>query len=141
MFDTLVVDPELVRATRALFADGHHARAVEESMKVLNHRVRDRSGLDLDGKPLMETAFSVNNPRLKLNDLKTQSQRNQQVGYMSILAGCMNGIRNPRAHEHQIVDSPRSALQILCFVDHLLQTVNEATPTSADAFVSTETSG
>ena len=95
-----IADPDLLMVVERLFEDGHHARSVEEAFKFLNNLVKARSGLtSLDGSVLMKTALSAKCPTLKLNAGTTQSERDEQLGYMEIMAGSMTGIRNPRAHE------------------------------------------
>jgi uncharacterized protein (TIGR02391 family) len=123
VFDALIREPNLRDTTRQLFQDGHYALAVEEAYKCVNNAVKSRSGLTADGSSLMKSAFSLGNPVLKLNDLSDQSQRDQQLGYMEIFAGCMTGIRNPRAHEHQYLDEPHVALEMLAWANHLMRLV------------------
>jgi len=57
---------------------------------------------------LMECAFSVRNPILKLDDLGSETGRNIQVGYMQIFSGAMTCIRNPKAHANIEIDAVRS---------------------------------
>ena len=45
---------------------------------------------------------------------------------MQILAGCMTGIRNPRAHETDWEDTKQRALQLLIFANHLIERVSMA---------------
>lgn len=75
----------------------------------------------------MTTAFSAAKPLLRLNAGATASERDEQLGYMNILAGSMTGIRNPRAHEHDWEDTERRALQLLMLADHLVDRVRRAT--------------
>ncbi len=126
LYDIFVKSQALVDATRKLFVDGHYARAVEEAYKCVNNTVKDKSQLTTDGQDLMNQAFSEKNPVLKLNDLKTISQKDEQVGYMHIFGGCMTGIRNPRAHEHKKIDLPEAALEMLVWANHLMDTVQKA---------------
>ncbi|MFH0846918.1 MAG: TIGR02391 family protein [Chloroflexota bacterium] len=126
LYDTLVTDKELRKATNNLFKDGYYARAVEEAYKCLNNIIKTKSGCASDGSDLMNQVFSEKNPMLKLNNLKTKSEKDEQVGYMQIFGGCMTGIRNPRAHEHQKVDSPEVALELLVWANHLMRTVDNA---------------
>ena len=117
-----IKDPDLLRVSGRLFQNGHHARSVEEAFKYLNNLVKSRSGLeDLDGSALMKTAFSAKNPRLRLNTGATQSEHDEQLGYMEVMAGVMSGIRNPRAHDHEWEDSEEHALQMLVLADHLVE--------------------
>jgi uncharacterized protein (TIGR02391 family) len=126
LYDLLIDDPELRHTTRELFINGHYAQSVEEAFKYLNNLVKHRSGLAADGADLMTRALSAGSPALKLSELKSQSQRDQQVGYMMMLAGAMTGVRNPRAHEHLYLDDPRSALELMCFANHLARLIRGA---------------
>jgi uncharacterized protein (TIGR02391 family) len=126
LYDILVKSKAIRDATRKLFVDRHYARAVEEAYKCLDNVVRDKSGLSISGKDLMDKAFSEKNPILKLNALKTTSERDEQIGYMLIFGGCMTGIRNPRAHEHQLWDSPDVALEMLVWANHLMGMIGKA---------------
>ena len=126
LYDILVKSEAIRDATRKLFVDRHYARAVEEAYKCLNNTVKDKSGLSTDGKDLMNQAFSEKNPILKLNQLKTASDKDEQIGYMLIFGGCMTGIRNPRAHDHKKVDSPEVALEMLAWANHLMMKTDKA---------------
>jgi len=120
-FDLLVTDPELKKATESLFKSGHYSDAILKGFKYLNNYVKRKSGLkSKDGADLMRAAFSAQNPKLKLNSLASASEQDEQKGFMDIYAGCMTGIRNPRAHEHDIVDEARTALELLGWCNHLL---------------------
>jgi uncharacterized protein (TIGR02391 family) len=129
-FDLLVTDPNLVDVARSPFEDGYYAYAVEEAAKYVNNLVKQRSGEgNRDGASLMAHVFSLNNPKLRINDLKTPSKQDQQQGYMQILQGLMTGIRNPRAHEHQYLDEPEVALEMLGLCNHLVRVVKGAVRT------------
>ena len=127
-FEELVADVQLQQASGRLFRDSHYARAVEEAFKCLNNAVKDKSELlDRDGAALMREAFSANTPVLKLNAFQSQSDKDEQLGYMEIFAGSMTGIRNPRAHEHELADAPDVALELLVLANHLMRKLNAAT--------------
>ncbi len=79
LYDVVIDSKELRNVTRKLFTDGHYARAVEEAYKCVNNTVKEKSGLSADGQDLMNQAFSIKNPVLKLNALKTDSQKNEQA--------------------------------------------------------------
>ena len=74
----------------------------------------------------MRAAFSANNPVIKLNSLQTSSEQNEQRGYMDIYAGAMTGIRNPRAHDHQLTDEPEAALELIVLANHLMRKLDSA---------------
>ena len=130
LFDELVTSDLIKQSSAALFGDGYYTRAVEEAFKCLNNAVKDKSGsADRDGAQLMRAVFSANSPLLRFNPLQSQSDRNEQAGYMDIFAGAMTGIRNPRAHEHSLVDAPEVALELLVLANHLMRKLDAATAT------------
>ena len=123
-FDNQITSTGLVRCTRALFADGHYSVAVEKALVYLENLVKQQSGLSgKHGSRLMKTVFSVHNPLIKLNAGVTESDRDEQIGYMEFIAGVMTGIRNPRAHSHNWVDEPETALELLVVVKHLTRRI------------------
>lgn len=125
-FDDCVHDAELRRVARKLFNDGHYARAVEEAYKYFNNLVKKRTGSPEDGSKLMEKVFSSDKPVIMLNPGKSDSEKNEQLGYLKICSGVMTGIRNPRAHETEQKDTRLTAMQLLMFADHLICKVREA---------------
>ena len=129
LYDALIDDQELISTTRGLFTNGHCAQSVEEAFKYINNLVKQRTGLASDGADLMNRAFSLNAPLLRLSELRTQSQKDQQTGYMMMLGGAMTGVRNPRAHQHRHLDDPHAALELLCFANHLARQIRIATRT------------
>lgn len=125
-YDAVITNKALRRKTEKLFKDGHHARAVEEAYKLLDNTVKVKAGLqqtDLTGAKLMQTAFFPNKPLLRLNECVSTSEQNEQSGYMQILAGCMVGIRNPRAHDSDWEDTEERSLQLLSFANHLMERI------------------
>ena len=128
LFDSLVTERALRHTSRKLFADGHYAIAVEKAFVCLDNMVKAKSGLTAkDGADLMRAAFSANSPRLYLNSFQSESDRNEQRGYMDLYAGAMTGVRNPRAHEHDMEDDPQMALELLVLANHLIRRLNSAT--------------
>ena len=80
----------------------------------------------MDGVALMQFVFSANSPVLMLNSFQSDSEKDEQRGYMDIFAGSMMGIRNPRAHEHELVDDPEVALEMLVMANHLMRKLHSA---------------
>ena len=126
-YNGLDLHPEISRASSKLYLDGHVTNAIEAAVKALNALVRLRSGLELDGTALMERAFSPSNPILKFNDLKDQSDKDEQKGFMQMFSGSVSGLRNPRAHKF-IHDDPERALEFIAFVSLLAKLLDEAEP-------------
>lgn len=76
--------------------------AVHEAAKSLCDRVREMSGLEADGTELFQTAFSIRDPHIAFNSLRTESEKNQQNGLKEMLCGVIHLVRNVTAHELRI---------------------------------------
>ncbi len=128
-FSEFVIDEDLRAKTEKLFRDGHYARAVEEAYKYIDNLVKRRVRKlcnATSGASLMRTALSPKKPILMLNDNSTEIDIDEQQGYMDIFAGCMTGIRNPRAHDTDLEDERENALKLLSWADHLVFMVKNA---------------
>ncbi len=127
-FERLVTNENLRQATEKRFLSRNFADAVEAAFKCLNNAVKAKSGhVEKDGADLMRHVFSANAPQLQLNALQSQSDKDDQNGYREIFAGVMTGIRNPRAHEHELTDNPAVALELLAMANHLMRRLENAT--------------
>ena len=125
-FDSRNIHPALPAKVRQLFDDGYYPEATFEAFKFLDKQVENFSGLTGTGKALMMDAFNENNPRIHLTPLATTSEKNEQEGYKFIFAGGVVAIRNPRGHEHSVVDNPDICLDHLSFVSMLLRRLEQA---------------
>ena len=110
---------------KELFSNKHYSQAIFEVCKLLNKRVQELSGSDLDGKKLMLDVFSVNNPKLKFNNVINQSEKDEQEGFMHLFAGLMHGVRNPKGHEIINLKDPYRALEYLGFISLLFRKLDE----------------
>lgn len=122
------VHPKITSLAQPRFEAGFFGDAVEASFKevndVIKRIVRDVDGRELDGASLMTTAFSSQNPIIRLTQLETDTDKNIQQGYMQIMAGSMTGIRNPKAHENLNPDSTK-ALHLIALASLLMYKVDE----------------
>jgi len=76
--------------------------AVFEAAKGVAERVRNISGLQLDGSELFQTAFSIQKPYIFLNQMKTPTERSEHNGLKELLEAIFHLIRNPAAHTPKI---------------------------------------
>ena len=123
-----LVHPRVAALARPRFEAGFFGDAVEASYKEVNDAakriVREVNGRELDGASLMNTAFSPNNPLIRLTALETETDRNIQQGYMQIMAGAMIGIRNPKAHGNLNPGASR-ALHLIGLASLLMHKIDE----------------
>jgi uncharacterized protein (TIGR02391 family) len=128
-YDRRITDADLRLATRSRYVSSHYADAVEAGVKALNEIVRARSGSSLDGDPLMTSVFSEKSPKLRLNRLRSDSDRSQQRGHMMMCQAVVAAWRNPRAHSSKVEDSPSATVRMLEHIQHLIEVTNHATRT------------
>ena len=86
-FAQLTIHPEILAACRAHFEGGQYRSAIldagialVEYVKRLAGGPNDKHGKPLDGTPLMQYVFGSAPPILKVNDLKTQTDQDEQQG-------------------------------------------------------------
>jgi len=127
LFDALQLHPKVVETSRGLFRDGHYRDAIYRAFVEVNNVVKERTSSQLDGKRLMSTVFSLDNPIIKLNSLETQSDRDEQEGFMFLFMGAIQGIRNPKAHENIIQNDPYRTIEYLGLASLLLKIAQEGT--------------
>ena len=122
-----LIHPSISEVSRKRMKDGYFADAVESACKALNSRVRDilkdQTGEELDGAKLMQKAFSVNNPIIAISNCNTVSGQDTQKGYMEIFAGVMTGIRNPKAHDNNVI-TQEDALRKLILLSLLMYKID-----------------
>ena len=128
VFDRLVTNERLRKATIGRFRSRNFTDAVEAAFKCLANSVKEVSGHnERDGADLMRHVFGAQSPLLRLNALQSRSDKDEHNGYRDIFAGAMTGIRNPRAHEHESKDNLVIALELLTMANHLMRKLDGAT--------------
>lgn len=125
IFDNMHLHPKIIEASESLFKDGHYAQAIFEAYKAVNNLVKKKTGLSLDGKDLMAKVFREGDPIIKLNKLKTKSEKDEQEGFKFLFMGAMVGIRNPKAHNNVAQTDPYRTLEYLGFASLLIRRVEE----------------
>lgn len=106
---------EVFKYCRAELLDENYFHAVLEAIKGIAQRIRDMSLLTTDGAELVNSAFSVKNPVLKINSLTTETEISEQKGFSNMLVGLFGAVRNPVAHapKKYWVMNEQDALDIL----------------------------
>ena len=99
----------------------NYFHSILEATKSLCEFIREQTGLTEDGSALIDKAFSTNDPYLVLNTLKTDSEKNQQVGLAMMLKGINSMARNVTAHTPKIkwIIEESEAIDILMTISFL----------------------
>lgn len=125
-FDERDIHPKLPSVVKDLFDNGHFAQSTFEAYKFLDKEVQRHAKLQETGFKLMMQALSADNPIVQINPLKTLSEKDEQRGFQFLFAGSVLAIRNPRGHEHSVVDSPDQCLDHLSLASLLLRRLDAA---------------
>jgi uncharacterized protein (TIGR02391 family) len=123
------ISPELWIAISSAYEAENYSHSILEATYFISNILRERAGVDGDGATLVGQALGGDVPKLKLNSLQTESDKNVQKGFEQILRGIYIGIRNPRSHE-QTTDSQETADAIIHFLGYVVSLLN----TSKEAF-------
>lgn len=122
------IHPKVISVAKGRFDDGYYADAVEAAFKEINSRVKaiykNRTSIEQDGAKLMQAAFSIKNPIIRLGDTLTETGTNIQQGYMEMFVGAMIGIRNPQAHNNLQI-SEGNAIRKLHFASMLMYKLDD----------------
>ncbi|MBZ0291228.1 MAG: TIGR02391 family protein [Anaerolineae bacterium] len=132
------IKPELWHAISSTYQSGNYMHAILDAMHFLSDVIRDKADLEGDGLGLVGTALGGKNPKLKINDFQTESERSEQEGVVQILMGLYRAVRNPRSHEQSMhtKDTQASADAIIYFIDYILGILDKSkAPFTIDDFL------
>ena len=123
-----MIDKRIVSVSKRLFDDKHFSPAIFEAMKLVNNTVKDevkwKGKWEYDGSPLMDRAFSINDPIISFWDTSTTTGKDIQQWYMHLYKWAMLAIRNPKWHDNVIISKER-AIHFIFIANHLLLQLNE----------------
>ena len=122
-----LLHPEITKHAFQQYKNGHLRDAVLNSIIAVFDLIRKKTGLEDDGDMLVGKAFSLENPYLILSKIDSESGKNDQKGFIQILKGSFQGIRNPKAHSLTNDLTPLKTAQYLVFASLLARRVDEAT--------------
>ena len=101
-FAERVFHPQMLTSCGDELAKEDYYHAAFEAVKGLAQRVRDKSGVELEGAALIDQVFSVKKPILAFNTLETESEQSEHKGLAMLLKGCISTVRHPRAHTPRV---------------------------------------
>ena len=119
---------EVLKHCRPELLKEDYYEAAFESIKGLAERLRLITRTDLDARKLAQAVFGGDSPRLKINQLRTSTDRNEQTGTQLLAEGVFSAFRNPAAHETRLKwhISEQDALDIMGLVSLIHRRVDNA---------------
>lgn len=126
-----LIHPEIKRVAQPRFNSHHYADSVLTAFIEIEDKVRTLIGEDLSGSPLMQKAFSPQNPLIILDEIDTRSGKDLQRGYMELFSGAMLAIRNPKAHKNLLI-SKENAIHLLFIASTLIYNIENAAQVRID---------
>jgi len=120
-----VLDTRLWQAVQNSYESGNYTGAILDALHFLSNLIREKTGLESDGVALAGQAFGGKSPKLKVNKLQSESDKNVQRGIEQLVRGIYQGIRNPRSHE-KYTDSEKDAEAIILFINYLIKTIEQS---------------
>src|SRR4029077_19973736 len=100
---------------------GNFQQAITEAFRIIEVRVRDASGLNTNGVPLMRKAFDEDSGPLKARS--TDKAERQALAHL--FAGGFGWVRNPAMHRDVTVND-MSAIEQLMLASLLLRIVDDS---------------
>jgi len=95
--------PTIFQYCKAELLADNYFHTVFEATKSIAETIRQRTGLTEDGAELIDKAFAIGNPLIKINDLKTETNQSEHKGFANLIKGVFGMFRNTTAHAPKIV--------------------------------------
>lgn len=124
------VHPDVLRFCRAELVQQNYFHAVLEASKSVAEKLRNLSGLQGDGAPLVDSACSLSSgPIVAFNALSSDWERSEQTGLATLMKGMFGTFRNTTAHAPKLlwVTSRSEALDTLTLASMLHRRLDAAT--------------
>lgn len=122
---SIEIDQELWDIIKKNYTEENYTSAILDAIHLLTETIRNKTGLEGDGASLIGQAFGGENPKIQVNKLQTDSEKDIQKGIQEILKGFYTAIRNPRSHD-KFSDPKPEADSIITFVNYLLQVIDKS---------------
>ena len=122
--------PEVLKYCKAELMHDNYFHAVFEATKGLAQRIRDEAEVQADGATLIDSVFSINQPLLAINSLRSETEKSEHKGFALLLKGCFGAIRNPLAHGPKILwEGEDDAADYLSLISLLHRKLDDCVPT------------
>ena len=97
------IHAEVLKYCNTELMQDDYFHAVFEACKGLAQRIREMSGANGDGAALIDQVFSIEQPLLAFNSLRTETEKSEHKGFAALLKGCFAAGRNPLAHQPKLL--------------------------------------
>jgi len=98
------VHHDVLSFCRSELLEHNYFHAVLEAAKSVADKIRVKTGLELDGTPLADAAFSLSSssPPVAFNALRTKWERSEHTGLATLTRGLFGTFRNTTAHAPRV---------------------------------------
>jgi uncharacterized protein (TIGR02391 family) len=122
------VHPDVLKFCRAEFLADNYFHAVQEAVKSVADKMRNRTGLTDDGAALVDRVLGGDPPLLAINSRTSTSEHSEQKGFANLVRGTFGMFRNPTAHEARIhwVMTKEDAEDLLTIVSLIHRRLDQA---------------
>ncbi|MGJ0714427.1 TIGR02391 family protein [Enterococcus raffinosus] len=111
------IHSEVIKYCQSELFSENYFHAILEASKGLLHRLRDLSGLNLDGSTLVNESFIVKQPVIviKGNKIESLTEKSEYNGLKSLLNTIVYLYRNPKAHEPKLYNPSSESDAVTAF--------------------------
>jgi uncharacterized protein (TIGR02391 family) len=122
------IHQEILRFCIPEYLQKNYFHAVLEATKSVLERLRNLTGIKEDGIKLVLQVFDEKKPKIAFNSYETDSEKNELMGFRSIIIGLVKMVRNPTAHEAKIKWSidEKEALDIFSMLSFIHRKLDES---------------
>ncbi|MED5052664.1 TIGR02391 family protein [Anoxybacteroides rupiense] len=126
------IHSNVLKFCEAEYFQKNYFHAVFEAVKSILDRLREMTGLEEDGVPLVIKVFDEKRPMLSFNKFQTSSEQNELMGFRSLIIGLVKMVRNPHAHEAKLkwAIEEKDALDVLTMVSYVHRQLDESVRTN-----------
>ena len=112
------IHPQILACCRPEIVSQNLFHLVFEASKCIMEKLREISGLSIDGNSLVNQCFDGKNPLIIMNKLTTQDDCSEHKGLQSLLNAIVYLHRNPKAHTPKYLsnDTYQATLEALIMI-------------------------
>jgi uncharacterized protein (TIGR02391 family) len=116
---------ELIRFCKAELIADNYFHAVLEACKSIAESIRKVTGLTSDGASLIDEALGGEEPIIKINKFKSETEKSEQKGFVNLAKGLFGTFRNPTAHAPKVEwqMSEDDALDLFTLASYVLRRI------------------